>query len=53
MKVTYYIINEGQPSQYYGLWSVEDAQVLPYAPRWKTIRGAKRWAEKNGLEFVG
>lgn len=30
-----------------------EGRVLPYAPRWKTLRGAKRWAEKNGLEFVG
>lgn len=54
MKVTTYIINKGQPSQYYGLKNVEENQVLYYAPNnWKTEKGAKRWAEKHGFEFVG
>ena len=53
MKVTTYIINKGQPSQYYGLKSVEDNQVLYYAPNnWKTERGALNWAKKHGLEIA-
>lgn len=50
MKVTTYIINRGQPTQYYGLKNAEDNQVLYYAPNnWKTEKGAIRWAEKQGL----
>ena len=47
MKVTVYTING-----HYSLKS-EEGQVLYYQPRagWKTIRGAKAWAEKNGYEF--
>lgn len=57
MKVTTYVINKGQPGQYYGLKTVEkdprDAQVLPYAPNnWKTERGALNWAKKHGLEVA-
>ena len=53
MKVKTYTINEGQPSQYYGLKNAEDGQVLYDAPNnWKTKRGAEKWAEKNGLEIV-
>lgn len=52
MKVTVYIINKGQPEQYYGLENAEENYVLSYCPRWKTLNGAKRWAIKHGLEFV-
>jgi hypothetical protein len=53
MKVTTYIINKGQPSQYYGLKDAIDNQVLYGAPNnWKTEKGAIRWAEKHGLEVV-
>lgn len=53
MKVTTYIINKGQPSQYYGLKNATDNQVLIYAPNnWKTEKGAIRWAIKNGMEVV-
>ncbi|MEE1047458.1 MAG: hypothetical protein U0M60_08540 [Clostridia bacterium] len=53
MTVTYYIINEGTPSQYYGLKDLEENEVLFYAPNnWKTKRGAKNWAIKNGFQFI-
>ncbi len=53
MKVTCYIINKGQPTQYYGLKNATDNMVLHYAPNnWKTLRGAKNWASRNGLEYV-
>ena len=52
MKVTAYIINEGTAAQYYGLKNAEENQVLHYAPTWKTLNGAKRWAKKNGFEYV-
>lgn len=54
LKVTAYIINEGTASQYYGLKLIEEGneQVLPYAPTWKTLNGAKRYAKKNGYEYV-
>ena len=51
MKVALYCINRGQPSQYYGLKTVEHNHVLHYAPNnWKTIKGACRWAERHGYE---
>lgn len=53
MKVTTYIINKNQPSQYFGLKNAADNQVLYGAPNnWKTEKGAIRWAIKNGLEVV-
>lgn len=53
MKVTSYIINAGTSSQYYGLKNATDNQVLYSAPNnWKTLNGAKRWAEKNGFEYI-
>ena len=53
MTVTYYIINEGTPSQYYGLKDLEENEVLFYAPNnWKAKRGAKNWAIKNGFQFI-
>lgn len=52
MKVTAYIINEGTAAQYYGLKNAEENTVLHYAPTWKTLNGAKRWAAKKGLEYV-
>ena len=43
MKVTTYIINKGQPTQYYGLKNATDNQVLYDAPNnWKT---EKEWDE--------
>ena len=51
MKVTTYIINEGHPSQYYGLVNAETGNVLHYAPNnWKTKKGALNWARKHGYE---
>ena len=52
MKVTAYIINKGTAAQYYGLKNAEENMVLHYAPTWKTLNGAKRWAKKNGFEYV-
>ena len=52
MKVTAYIINNGTASEYYGLKNAEDNQVLYCAPTWKTLNGAKRWAKKNGFEYI-
>lgn len=53
MKVTTYVINKGTSSQYYGLKNAEENTVLHYAPNnWKTERGAKNWAIKNGYEFI-
>lgn len=53
MKVRTFIINEGQQDQHYKLVS-EEGDVLRMQPAagWKTIRGAKAWAEKHGYEFV-
>ena len=46
--VTTYIINKGQPSQYFGLKTLE-GDVLHYAPNnWKTEQGAYAWAKKKG-----
>ena len=53
MKVTTYIINKGQPGQYFGLKDYKDNMVLYSAPNnWKTEKGAIRWAEKHGLEVI-
>jgi len=53
MKVKTYVINKGQPTQYYGLKNADENQVLYGAPNnWKTEKGAIRWAEKNGLVVV-
>lgn len=51
MNVKVYAMNKGTESQYYGLMTNEK-QILPYTPKWKTEKGAKRWAEKQGLEVV-
>lgn len=52
MKVKTYCINKGTASQYFGLKSAEENQVLYGAPNnWKTEKGAIRWAVKNGLEI--
>ena len=38
----------------YGLKLAEkdNEQILPYTPRWKTEKGALRYAEKNGMIVV-
>lgn len=52
MKVTTYIINNGQLNQYYGLKTVQENQVLYAAPNnWKTKKGALNWAKKHGYEI--
>ena len=54
LKVKVYCINAGTSSQYFGLKTVPENQVLHYAPNnWKTERGALNWAKKNGYEVVG
>lgn len=53
MTVTTYIINKGQPTQYYGLKIVEENRVLFSAPNnWKTEKGAINWAKKNGFKIA-
>jgi hypothetical protein len=52
MKVKVYCINKGTASQYYGLKDAECGTICRFTPTWKTVRGAVRWAEKNGLEVV-
>jgi len=52
MKVTTYIINKDQPTQYYGLKNAEEGTILYYAPNnWKTEKGALRWAVKHGYSI--
>lgn len=51
MEVKIYVMNKGTKSQYYGLMTTEK-QILPYSPKWKTEKGAERWAKKQGLEVV-
>ena len=52
-QVIVYVINEGTPSQYYGLKSAEDGHILYAAPNnWKSRKGAERWAEKHGFTVV-
>ena len=51
IKVTTYIINKGQNTQYYGLKNTNNNKVLHYAPNnWKTEKGALNWAKKNGYD---
>lgn len=53
MKVKVYVINEGTPSQYFGLKSADEGDVLYGSPNnWKNRKGAERWAEKHGYEVV-
>lgn len=48
MLVSVYCINQGTPSQYYGLKNAEENTVLSHAPNnWKTESEAKRWAQRN------
>lgn len=49
LKVTTYCVNKGRKSQYFGLKTVNDRQVLYSAPNhWKTEAGAIRWALNHG-----
>lgn len=53
MEVTIYCINKGTKSQYFGLKNVKENMVLMYAPNnWKTEKGAKNWAIKNGYKYI-
>ena len=50
MLVSVYCINQGTPSQYYGLKNAEENTALSHVPNnWKTKAGAKRWAQRNGF----
>lgn len=52
MKVKVYVLNKGTSSQCFGLKNAEENQVLYSAPNnWKTERGARNWALKNGFEI--
>ena len=51
LKVKTYCVNAGTSSQYFGLKTVAENQVLHSAPNnWKTERGALNWAKKKGYE---
>ena len=53
MKVTTYIINEGENDQEVILINAKEGSVLRNAPNdWKTKKAAIRWALNNGLEIV-
>lgn len=58
LKVKVATINPGQKSQYHILCAVEKVgkheELIPlhYAPTWKTVRGAERYAEKNGYKLL-
>lgn len=53
MKVKVYVINKGTPSEYYGLKSADEGDILYGAPNnWKSRKGAERWAEKHGYQVV-
>ena len=50
LRVRAAVINEGTSSQEYVLFT-EEGDYVHYQPRWKTKKGAQRWAEKHDLEF--
>ena len=53
MKVTTYVINKGQKSQYFGLKNAESGDVLHYAPNnWKTEKGALNLEKKNRYKIA-
>lgn len=53
MKVTTYIINEGQSTQYFGLKNADENTVIYFAPNnWRTEKGALNWARKHGFEIA-
>lgn len=53
MKVTTYVINKGQPTQYFGLKDTEENTIIYSAPNnWKTEKGALNWARKHGFEIA-
>ena len=53
MKVTTYIINEGQPTPYFGLKDAEENTVIYSAPNnWRTEKGALNWARKHSFEIA-
>lgn len=49
--VKIYVINKGQPSQYFGI-AHEDGTVFHYALTYKTEKGAIRYAEKKGYKVI-
>ena len=53
MRVKVYCINKGQSGQFFGLKNADEGWVLYGAPNnWKTERGARNWAVKNGYIVV-
>ena len=49
MKVTTYCVNKGTSSEYYGLKSKNENQIIMSAPNnWKTEKCALNWAKKHG-----
>ena len=54
LKVRVKVINEGRSSQEFHLTLAEigNEQPLPFAPRWKTKKGAMRYAQKRGYEVI-
>lgn len=53
MKVTTYVINKGQPTQYFGLKYTEENTIIYSAPNnWRTEKGALNWARKHGFEIA-
>lgn len=52
MKVKVAIINQGTKEQHYVLVNANSNEVLHSAPYYKTINGSKKWASKNGYEFI-
>ena len=53
LPVTVYVINKGQPSQYFGLKNAEEGTVLQSVPRFKTIESAKKYALTHGYDYKG
>ena len=52
LKAKIFVINKGTPSQEFRLKDAEDGTVWSHAPTWKSEKGARRWAIKNGLDIV-
>lgn len=53
LPVTVYVINKGQPSQYFGLKNAEEGTVLQSVPKFKTIESAKKYALTHGYDYKG
>ena len=52
MKMMICKFNEGDPTQHFGLMLVEEGEVTYVTPqKWRTEKGAIKWAEKHGIEI--